>query len=79
MDDDEVSVVVDFGFERGGIDEGFGGEVVWVEVVVGVEFFVEFEDIFFGMDGGGRVLFGIIDGVEEDGIGGFGGGEGFVG
>lgn len=78
-DDDEVSAAADLGFERGGIDEGLGGEVAWAEVAVGAELLAELEDTLFGTDGGGRAPFGTTDGAEEDGIGGLGGGEGFVG
>lgn len=75
-DDVEVGAAADIGLERGDLDERVGGEVAGAEVAVGLHLLAELEDTLLGADGAGAP-FWATDGAEEDGVGGFGGGEGF--
>lgn len=75
-DDVEVGAAADFGLERRNVDETVGGEVARAKVAVGLHLLAELENALLGADGAGTP-FWATDGAEEDGVGGFGGGEGF--
>lgn len=75
-DDVEVGAAADVSLERGDVDEGVGGEVAGAKVTVGLHLLAELEDALLGADGAGAP-FWAADGAEEDGVGGFGGAEGF--
>jgi len=75
-DDVEVGAAADVGLEGGDIDERVRGEVAGPQVAVSLHLLAELEDALLGADGAGAP-FWAADGAEEDGVGGFGGGEGF--
>ena len=75
-DDVEVGAAADVGLERGDFDERVGCEVARPQVAVGLHLLAQLQDALFGAHGAGTP-FGAADGAEEDGVCGFGGGEGF--
>jgi hypothetical protein len=78
-DHDEVGAAADVGFQRGPVDHRFGREAARAQVAVGAELLAELQQALLGADGGGRAPFRAADGAEENGVGGFGGGESLVG
>jgi hypothetical protein len=77
-DDVEVHALGDMFLERGELEERVGCEVAGAQVAECLQFFAEEEKALFRTDGA-SAPFRTADGAEEDGICGFGSGEGFVG
>lgn len=78
-DDDEVGATADFRLERGAVDQALAGEAAGAQVAEGAELLAQTEETLLRSDGGVGTPFWTADGAEEDGVGCFGGVEGFVG
>lgn len=77
-DDHEVCASTDFLLQGRARGQRRGGEEARPEVAKGTHLLAEFEESLFRSDLANAVL-GPADGSQEDGVGGFGGLEGFVG
>lgn len=75
--DVEVGAAAHFGFEGGGVDKGLGREEAGAQVAVRAHFFAQLQDALLRANAAGAP-FGAADGAQQDGVGGFGGGESFV-
>lgn len=75
-DDVEVGAAADLGLERRDVDERLGREVARAQVAVRRHLLAQLQDALLRAHGA-RAPFGAADGAQEDGVGGFGGLEGF--
>lgn len=74
----EVHSSADLGLQWGDINQRLGREVARPQVSEGSHLLAERKETLLGADFA-RAPFGTADGTQEDGVGGFGGGESFVG
>lgn len=76
-DHENIRSAADGGLKGRGVDEGVGGEEAGPEVTVGAHLLAQLQQALLRADGAGAP-FRAADGAEKDGVGGLGGGEGFV-